>query len=127
MNAQEAVMALREFRDALRGTRELELTVTGRNSGRESTRPVWFVQDDGNLFLLPVGGSDSNWYKNVLKTPSIELTAGGTELRANAQPLDDADAVRQVADRFRARYGADQVAGSYPKLDAAVAVPLQEG
>lgn len=43
--------------DALQSTRKIELTVTGRKSGRESSRPVWFVQEGDKLFLLPVGGS----------------------------------------------------------------------
>jgi hypothetical protein len=32
--------------------------------------------------------------------------------------------VGDVVERFRARYGADQVTAYYPKLDAAVEVPL---
>jgi hypothetical protein len=32
-----------ELRNALRDANELELTVTGRKSGRESSRPIWFV------------------------------------------------------------------------------------
>lgn len=53
-------MGREELRNALQSTNEIELTVTGRTSGRESSRPVWFVQEGEKLFLLPVGGSDSN-------------------------------------------------------------------
>jgi hypothetical protein len=34
------------FIDALDRSGEVELTVVGRQSGRESTRPVWFVRED---------------------------------------------------------------------------------
>ena len=57
------------FKNALQDTNEVEVTVTGRKSGRESSRPAWFVQEADQVLLLPVGGSDSNWYKSVLKTP----------------------------------------------------------
>ncbi len=119
-------MGVEEFRNALRGTSEVELTVTGRKSGRESSRPVWFVEDDGKLFLLPVGGSNSNWYRNLVKTPTVGVAADGAEIRTEAKPIEDAAAVGEVVQRFRGRYGADQVAAYYPKVDAAVEVPLAE-
>jgi hypothetical protein len=64
-------MALQEFLKALNNADEIELTVTGRSSGRPISRPVWFVQEGGTLYLLPVTGGDSRWYQNVLKTPAI--------------------------------------------------------
>jgi hypothetical protein len=57
-----------ELKGALETASELELTVTGRKSGRDISNPVWFVQQDETLYLLPVGGADSDWYRNVLKT-----------------------------------------------------------
>jgi deazaflavin-dependent oxidoreductase (nitroreductase family) len=117
-------MGLDEFRKALQSTKEVELTVTGRKSGRESSRPVWFVEEGEKIFLLPVGGSDSSWYKNLCKTPAIALAADGAEFPATAKPIEDGGAVGEVVERFRRRYGADQVAAYYPKLDAAVEVPL---
>ena len=48
------------FIEALSETDELDLTVIGRNTGRKSTRPVWFVQEGDKIYLLPVTGSDPN-------------------------------------------------------------------
>ena len=31
------------------------------------------------LYLLPVQGSDTQWYKNVLKNPSIRIDARGAQ------------------------------------------------
>jgi hypothetical protein len=113
-----------ELKNALQDRNEIELTVTGRASGGESNRPVWFVEEGEKLYLLPVGGSDSNWYKNLRKTPSIGLAADGAEYRTEAKPIEDPAGVDEVVERFRARYGADQVKAYYPKLDAAVEVTL---
>src|SRR3989449_10235827 len=55
------------------------ITVTGRKSGRAISIPVWFVLEDDKLYLLPVLGSDTQWYKNVLKKPSIRIDARGAE------------------------------------------------
>lgn len=46
---------------AVDAAHEIDLTVAGRRSGRASTRPVWFVRDGNNLWLVPVFGTDSEW------------------------------------------------------------------
>ena len=94
-------MGSEALRNTLRGASEVELTVTGRASGRKSTRPVWFVEEGHRLYLLPVGGSDSNWFKNARKTPRVGLAADGAEFQANAKPLQDAAAVGEVVEKFR--------------------------
>jgi hypothetical protein len=117
-------MALQEFLKALKNSDEVELTVVGRSSGRPSSRPVWFVHDGGTLYLLPVTGSDSEWYKNVLKTPTITLTVDSVKWEGKAIPITDPVKVRDVVEKFRTKYGADEVAKYYSKFDVAVAVPL---
>ena len=76
------------------------------------------------LNLVLVSGLDSNWYKNVLRTPAIRLAAGGAERTASAAPVTDPARVAEIVDRFRAKYGAKDVAAYYPKQNAAVTVPL---
>jgi deazaflavin-dependent oxidoreductase (nitroreductase family) len=117
-------MAGDDFMKAVEDSREIELTVTGRTSGREISHPVWFVQDGETLYLVPVSGSDSDWYKNVLKTPTIRLAAKAAQLEATATPTSDTVKVEQVLDKFRAKYGARDVEAYYPKQDVAVEVPL---
>ena len=117
-------MAREDFKKALQDSREIELTVIGRTSGREISNPVWFVRDAEKLYLVPVKGSDSDWYKNVLKTPTIRLAAEAEQLEATATPTADTPKVEQVLDKFRAKYGARDVAAYYPKQDVAVEVPL---
>ncbi|MGW4155168.1 nitroreductase/quinone reductase family protein [Micromonospora chersina] len=110
--------------DALDDVREVEITVTGRRTGRQITHPVWFVLDEDSVFLVPVTGSDSQWYKNVRQTPMIEVTANGTALSSSATPITEADRVNHVVELFKAKYGADTVESYYPKHDVAVQVPL---
>jgi deazaflavin-dependent oxidoreductase (nitroreductase family) len=117
-------MAADDFAQALGKTRELELTTTGRKSGRESSRPVWFVQEGDRLYLVPVYGSDTQWYRNVLRTPAVRLAAGGAEHRATATPLTEPARVDEVVDAFRAKYGARDVAAYYRKHDVAIELPL---
>ena len=115
-------MAFNEFEETLKNTDEIEITVTGRKSGRRISSPVWFVQEGEDLFLLPVKGSDSDWYKNILKTPAMRLKAGGKEWTAEVKPVTDKVKVRDIVEKFRDKYGADQVKKYYSKFDVAVDV-----
>jgi deazaflavin-dependent oxidoreductase (nitroreductase family) len=117
-------MAAEAFTRALETTREVRLTVTGRRTGREISHPVWFAREGDTLYLVPVRGTDTDWYRNVLKTPTVHLAARGARLTATATPISEAARVEHVLELFRARYGAGDVAAYYPKQDAALEVPL---
>jgi deazaflavin-dependent oxidoreductase (nitroreductase family) len=117
-------MAKADLKKALEGTEEIELTATGRKSGRKTSRPVWFVQEGEKLYLLPVKGSDSEWFKNVLKNPTITVTVNGLKSSAKATPITDPAKVSEVVEKFRAKYGAGNVKKYYSKFDVAVEVPL---
>ena len=108
------------LRDRLSRYREIKITVTGRESGRTISIPVWFVFDDEKLYLLPVHGSDTQWYKNVLKNPSVRVETGGAEAQVQAVLVKDAKQVKSVVEKFRAKYGADDVKKYYSKFDVAV-------
>jgi len=104
---------------------EITITVTGRKSGRPISIPVWFVLEDGKLYLLPVNGSDTQWYKNVLKNPSIRIDAGADAAELRAVPVTDPKQVASVVEKFRAKYGASDVKKYYSKFEVAVLADLQ--
>jgi deazaflavin-dependent oxidoreductase (nitroreductase family) len=108
------------LKERLSRYREINITVTGRKSGRTISIPVWFVVEDDKLYLLPVQGSDTQWYKNVLKDPSIRINARGVEAEFNAIPITDATQVSSVVEKFRGKYGANDVKKYYSKFDVAV-------
>lgn len=108
------------LRDRLSRYREINITVTGRKSGRAITNPVWFVSEDEKLYLLPVSGSDTQWYKNVLENPTIRVDAGGSEGKFEAVALTDVKQVSSVVEKFRNKYGAGDVRKYYSKFDVAI-------
>src|SRR5215467_1598679 len=108
------------LRDRLSRYREIKITVTGRKSGRAISTPVWFVLDADKLYLLPVTGSDTQWYKNVQKNPSMRIDARDTESDFHAVPVTNAAQVKSVVEKFREKYGAGDVKKYYSKLDVAV-------
>ena len=113
-----------ELKSALQNANEVELTVTGRKSGRESSRPLWFVEEGEKLLLLPISGSDSNWYRNIRANAEIRLAADGADYSAQAELVEDPGAVDHVVQAFGTKYGGDRVKEYYPKHNVAVEVPL---
>ena len=111
--------------DRLSRYREITITVTGRKSGRAISIPVWFVLEDDKLYLLPVQGSDTQWHQNVLKDPRIRIDARGAEAEFQAIPITDAKQVSSVVEKFRSKYGINDVKKYYSKFDVAVLAQMQ--
>ena len=113
-----------DFRTGLQSANEIEIMVTGRTSGRSHSYPIWFALDGTMLYLIPVRGSDTEWYKNLRKTPTIRLQYRGKTLTASARFLTDQVQLDHVLEKFRDKYGRN-VKSYYPKYDVAVEVPLE--
>jgi hypothetical protein len=109
-----------EFLEVLKSRGEVELAV--KRSGRWMTRPVWFVVDGATVYLLPVNGTDTKWYKHVTINSQIELSVRGKKVRGQARPLLDAQQLADVTNRFRSKYG--ELERFYRKLDVAIAVTI---
>lgn len=111
------------MKDRLPRSREINVSVTGRKSGRNISNPVWFVSDGDKIYLLPVKGSDTQWYKNLLKNPSIRIDARGEKADLQAVPITDPTQVASVVEKFRGKYGTD-VKKYYSKFDVAVVAQI---
>jgi|SRR5208283_2248327 len=114
-----------DLKDRLTRYREIKITVTGRKSGRSISIPVWFVLDGDDLYLLPVQGSGTQWYMNVLKDPTMRIEARGEAAEFTAKPITDTKQVSSVVEKFRNKYGAGDVKKYYSKFDVAVLVPIR--
>ncbi|HZP62250.1 MAG TPA: nitroreductase family deazaflavin-dependent oxidoreductase [Terriglobales bacterium] len=116
--------AKQSLREHLGRYREIKLTVIGRKSGKEISRPVWFVLEGNNLYLLPVSGSETQWYKNVVKNPHIRVTARDEEAEFRAEPLTDQSEIASIVDKFREKYGKADVKKYYSKFDVAAVLHI---
>jgi hypothetical protein len=114
------------FKDGLSRHQEINLSVIGRKSGRTISIPVWFVAENSMLYLLPVQGSDTQWYKNVQQKPSIRIDVGQAGVDIKVVPTTDPKQVASVVEKFRAKYGASNVKKYYSKFDVAVLAQLPE-
>jgi len=113
-----------ELKERLSRYREIKISVTGRKTGKTISNPVWFVLEGEKLYLLPVQGSDTQWYRNVLKNPQVRIDARGEEAEFRAVPINDAKTVKSVIEKFREKYGASDVKKYYSKFDVAVVAEM---
>jgi deazaflavin-dependent oxidoreductase (nitroreductase family) len=98
--------------------------VIGRKSGKWIPRPVWFVLEDDTLYLVPVEGSETQWYKNLLRHPKIRISAGQAEGEFDATPVTDHKTITSIVETFRSKYGAGDIKKYYSQFDAAVVVKI---
>lgn len=108
------------LKDRLTRSSEITISVTGRKSGRTISNPIWFVWEQPTLYLLPVKGSDTQWYKNVLNSPTIRIDADGSQTQMKVDAVTDPTQVQSVVEKFRAKYGPGDVKKYYSKFDVAV-------
>jgi deazaflavin-dependent oxidoreductase (nitroreductase family) len=95
-------MAHTDFRTGLQSAQIIEITVTGRASGRPISLPIWFALDGNKLYLIPVKGSDTGWYKNLRQTPTVHLaTRGGKTLTVSARLITDEAQLDKILEKFR--------------------------
>ena len=113
------------LKDRLSRSREITISVVGRKSGWSISNPVWFVWDEDKLYLLPVQGSETQWYKNVLQNPTMRIEAGGAEAEFKPTLVTDRREVASVVEKFRGKYGAGDVKKYYSKFDAAVVAQMR--
>lgn len=109
---------------SLQRRKEITVTVRGRKTGRKISLPVWCVLEDHTLWLLPVRGTRTEWFRNLLANPSIVIKAGEQRATATAGPSSGKARARPVVERFQKKYGKADVARYYSGFDAAVKVPL---
>jgi hypothetical protein len=122
----EYVMSKADLYERLDRVNEIRLSVKGRKSGRDIPRPVWFVHEGNTLYLLPVLGSETYWYKNFTVDPTLKILVNGGEeiIPARGKPITDSNTVDDIVRKFKSKYGEGDVKKYYTKFDVAVEVPL---
>lgn len=83
-----------------RADRTIDITTTGRRSGRPRRIEIWFHRVDGRWYLTGMPTTRS-WYANLLANPrfTFHLKHGvRADLRATARPVDEATRRRVITE-----------------------------
>jgi deazaflavin-dependent oxidoreductase (nitroreductase family) len=96
----EVATALARIKD--RST--IDLTTTGRKSGKEHTRPIWFVVSEGRIVVQAGKDGKTDWYRNLLKTPTAVARQGDYLFRVRARPVTDPARAEAIHRLFLDKY-----------------------
>jgi deazaflavin-dependent oxidoreductase (nitroreductase family) len=81
------------------------VTTIGRRTGRPHTIEIWFGGREGTLYLLSGGGDRSDWVRNLMADPRVEVRIGDRTARAFARivedPQEEAAARRLLAAKYQ--------------------------
>ena len=90
--------------DRIKSASTVELTTTGRKTGKEHKKPVWFVVEDGTIVVQAGKDGKTDWYRNLTKTPTAVVRQDGYSFRVRAAMVTDAQRVEAVHKLFTAKY-----------------------
>lgn len=69
--------------------RIMVLTHIGRRSGRRFRTPLNYAQIDGDIYCTAAFGSVSDWYRNVLANPHVEIWLPGESWAGTVEDVSD--------------------------------------
>jgi deazaflavin-dependent oxidoreductase (nitroreductase family) len=89
----------------------IDLTTVGRVSGRLHTIEIWFAHRNSTLYLLSGGGTQSDWVRNLIRTPEVRVRVGGRDYTGAGRIVTDLQEERiardAVHDKYIVRYRGD--------------------
>ena len=95
---------------ALQSDRTIDMTTTGRQTGRERRVEIWFHTVDGAIYITGTPGT-RDWYANLLADPSFTFhlkESVTVDLPATAVPITDPATRRAVLEEITTRVRASQ-------------------
>jgi deazaflavin-dependent oxidoreductase (nitroreductase family) len=86
------------------GRQVLLLTTTGRKSGLPRVTPLQYQEIDGIFYAGSARGDKSDWYRNILADPKVEVRVKSLRFVGIAEAIAD---VERVADFLEIRLARD--------------------
>jgi deazaflavin-dependent oxidoreductase (nitroreductase family) len=87
------------------------LTTTGRVSGEPREIEIWFGIEDEIVYMLSGGRDRSNWVRNLIANPRVNVRIGDRILAGRARIVDDRDegalARRLLFEKYSDGYSGD--------------------
>lgn len=102
------------------------LTTTGRVTGAPHRIEIWFALSGGTIYVLSGGREESDWVRNLLASPTVEVELGGRTRISTARLVEpgtpeDALARSLLVDKYQPGYGEDLTAWGRSALPVAIA------
>ena len=100
------------------------LTTRGRVTGDPHEIEIWFAASGSTIYMLSGGGERSDWVKNLIVTPKVQVRIGACRFAGRARLVEDPDeearARAGVFDKYDATYSGDLTGWRERSLPVAV-------
>ena len=81
--------------------------LTPRRDGSTSSRPIWIVVVDGEVYVRSYRGESGAWFRRARADGAATLEAGGRTIDVAAELVPRDETLDQrISDAFREKYGA---------------------
>ena len=114
---------------ALERDRTIDITTTGRTTGKPRRKEIWFHNIEGRLYITGTpGGRD--WYANMLANPEFTFhlkQSAQADLAARATAVTDRDQRRNVMSRIHRKIGGSRDLEAWVEGSPLVEVELLTG
>jgi deazaflavin-dependent oxidoreductase (nitroreductase family) len=125
-----SVFTMEVVRDELGDDPTIDITTTGRRSGRPRRIEIWMLDVDGRFFITGTPGR-RDWLANLHANPELVVhmkRRAGIDLAARATPVTDPETRRQVLEHLTARWyrsqaTVDDLVASAPMVEVTFAPP----
>ncbi len=83
----------------------IQLTTTGRRSGKPRIVTIWFVVDENNRIAVQhVAKKPAHWYGNLRANPRVSVDFGDGRLAGTAELVTDREQIEEIVARIGRKY-----------------------
>ena len=119
-------MISEEARNALQRDQTIDITTTGRRSGKPRRLEIWFHNLDGRIYLSGLPGR-RDWYANLLARPEFTFhlkQSTQADISSRAYPVTDPAERERVLRELLNRIGRGEALGDWLERSPLVEVEL---
>jgi hypothetical protein len=98
-------------------TKEVDMR-TPRRDGSESSRPIWVVVVDGDVYVRSYRGARGAWFRRALADGRATIAVHDTTVPVGVEPDDDEEVNGRVSEAFQAKYGEGSPESTATMIDA---------
>jgi deazaflavin-dependent oxidoreductase (nitroreductase family) len=99
------------------------LTTIGRVTGNPHKIEIWFGTGDNRIYLLSGGGTKSDWVKNLLKNPNVNVRIAKQHFNGTARLVSDEQEEMNARNLLADKYNEREADGSLDEW-ARTALPV---
>jgi deazaflavin-dependent oxidoreductase (nitroreductase family) len=82
----------------------IDLTTTGRKTGKPHTKPIWFVVEGGKIVVQAGKDGKTDWYQNLAESPTATVRQGDYTFRVRAKRVEESARVEAIHRLFLNKY-----------------------